>query len=365
MSKPKIIAFYLPQYYPTPHNDEWWGKGFTEWTNVARAKKLFPGHYQPKIPADLGFYDLRLPEIREQQAQLAREAGIEGFCYYEYWFGDGHEELELPFSEVVDSGKPNFPFCLCWANESWKKKSWSKDGAVFDSKLLAEQTYPGEQDIVNHFNARLKAFKDQRYMKYEGRLIYMIYRPLDYPGVQTFMDTWQRLAKENGLPGFYFLGFEFLPELHGAEILQKGFDAIVSCRNSKDHIPSIWSIIRRSSFIINIPRINPYKKMWPRLVTELEKKDDKYIPVLMPNWDHTPRSGARGDLFQGATPEEFGKHCMDVLTAVVKKKNPLCFIKSWNEWGEGNYMEPDLKYGKGYINALRNVIDHLHDTNSD
>ena len=251
MSKPKIIAFYLPQYYPTPHNDEWWGKGFTEWTNVARAKKLFPGHYQPKIPADLGFYDLRLPEIREQQAQLAREAGIEGFCYYEYWFGDGHEELELPFSEVVDSGKPNFPFCLCWANESWKKKSWSKDGAVFDSKLLAEQTYPGEQDIVNHFNARLKAFKDQRYMKYEGRLIYMIYRPLDYPGVQTFMDTWQRLAKENGLPGFYFLGFEFLPELHGAEILQKGFDAIVSCRNSKDHIPSIWSIIRRSSFIIN------------------------------------------------------------------------------------------------------------------
>ena len=365
MSTPKIIAFYLPQYYPTPHNDEWWGKGFTEWTNVARAKKLFPGHYQPKIPADLGFYDLRLSETREQQAQLAREAGIDGFCYYEYWFGNGHEELELPFGEVVDSGKPNFPFCLCWANESWKKKSWSKDGAVFDSKLLAEQTYPGEQDIVNHFNTRLKAFKDQRYMKHEGRLIYMIYRPLDYPDVQTFMDIWQRLAKENGLPGFYFLGFEFLPERHGAEILQKGFDAVVSCRNSKDHIPSIWSIIRRSSFIINIPRINPYKKMWPRLVTKLEKKDDKYIPVLMPNWDHTPRSGARGDLFQGATPEEFGKHCMDTLTAVVKKKNPLCFIKSWNEWGEGNYMEPDLKYGKGYINALRNVLDNLHDSNSD
>ena len=118
-------------------------------------------------------------------------------------------------------------------------------------------------------------------------------------------------------------------------------------------------MVRRASFIINLPRINPYRKMWPRLVTELEKRNDKYIPVLMPNWDHTPRSGARGDLFQGATPEEFEKHCMDTLTAVARKGNPLCFVKSWNEWGEGNYMEPDLKYGKGYIHALRRVVDSL------
>jgi hypothetical protein len=138
-----------------------------------------------------------------------------------------------------------------------------------------------------------------------------------------------------------------------------GYDAVVSCRNSKDHIFSFWYILRRSTFILNIPRINSYKKMWPKLVTNLEKTNDLYIPVLMPNWDHTPRSGARGDLFQGATPEEFEKHCKDALTAVAKKNNPLCFIKSWNEWGEGNYMEPDLKYGKGYIEALRKVIDEL------
>lgn len=357
--KPRIIAFYLPQYHPTPHNDQWWGKGFTEWTNVVRAKKLFPGHYQPKIPADLGFYDLRVPEVREQQVALAREAGIEGFCYYEYWFGNGHEELELPFKEVVKSGKPDYPFCLCWANESWKKKSWSKDGAIFDSKLLAEQTYPGEEDYTKHFYARLDAFKDPRYMKYEGKLIYMVYKPLELPDTKLFMETWQQLAKDNGLPEFYFLGFEFLADIHGEEILKLGYDAVVSCRNSKDHLFSFWYLVRRSTYFINIPRINSYKKMWPKLVTNLEKTNDLYIPVLMPNWDHTPRSGARGDLFQGATPEEFKKHCEDTLTAVAKKKNPLCFVKSWNEWGEGNYMEPDLKYGKGYIKALRSVLDQL------
>ena len=357
--KPRIIAFYLPLYHPTPHNDQWWGKGFTEWTNVVRAKKLFPGHYQPKIPADLGFYDLRVPEVREQQVALAREAGIEGFCYYEYWFGNGHEELELPFKEVVKSGKPDYPFCLCWANESWKKKSWSKDGAIFDSKLLAEQTYPGEEDYTKHFYARLDAFKDPRYMKYEGKLIYMVYKPLELPDTKLFMETWQQLAKDNGLPEFYFLGFDFLADIHGEEILKLGYDAVVSCRNSKDHLFSFWYLVRRSTYFINIPRINSYKKMWPKLVTNLEKTNDLYIPVLMPNWDHTPRSGARGDLFQGATPEEFKKHCEDTLTAVAKKKNPLCFVKSWNEWGEGNYMEPDLKYGKGYIKALRSVLDQL------
>lgn len=196
-------------------------------------------------------------------------------------------------------------------------------------------------------------------MKHEGKLIYMVYKPFELPDTKLFMDTWQRLAKENGLPEFYFLGFEFLADLHGEDILKLGYDAVVSCRNSKDHIFSLWYLIRRSTYFINIPRINSYKKMWPKLVTNLEKTNDLYIPVLMPNWDHTPRSGARGDLFQGATPEEFGKHCEDALTAVVKKRNPLCFIKSWNEWGEGNYMEPDLKYRKGYIEALRKVIDNL------
>lgn len=149
--KARVIALYLPQFHPIPENDAWWGKGFTEWTNVAKAKPLFKGHYQPHIPADLGFYDLRLPEVREAQAELAREAGIEGFCYWHYWFGNGRRLLERPFNEVLESGKPDFPFCLAWANHSWSSNSWKKGFALQKNTLLLEQTYPGEQDYIDHF----------------------------------------------------------------------------------------------------------------------------------------------------------------------------------------------------------------------
>ena len=358
--KPQIIAFYLPQYHPTPHNDKWWGKGFTEWTNVAKAKPLFRGHEQPKIPTDLGFYDLRLPEIREQQAELAREAGVDGFCYYEYWFGNGHEELERPFHEVVESGKPEFPFCLCWANESWYRKFWNNDGAVVDKKILAEQTYPGKEDYEKHFLARLKAFQDPRYIKAEGRLLYVIYKPFDNPEVKHFMDTWQTLAQKHGLPGFCFVAFTFLAETEGEDILAKGFDMVISCRNNQDKIHNFsWALRKAKSILFNRPRIKSYKKIWPTLISDLERKNNKYIPVIMPNWDHTPRSGTSGDLFVGSTPQEFEKHCCDVLASISKKENPLVFLKSWNEWGEGNYMEPDLRYGKGMIKALRNAIDKV------
>ena len=359
--KPKIIAFYLPQYHPTEHNNLWWGKGFTEWTNVAKAKPLFKGHYQPKIPADLGFYDLRLSEIRQQQAVLAKEAGINAFCYYEYWFGEGEEELDMPLREVVNSGEPEFPFCLCWANESWYQKSWNRDGAIVDKKVLALQRYPGDADIKAHFNARLHAFQDHRYLKYNGKLIYIIYKPLDHPNVQGFIELWQELAKEHGLPEFYFLGFSFLADTEGKQILQKGFDGVISCRNNRDKIHNIaWLFRKVKSLILHRPRIYSYKKVWPKLISNLERHDNHYIPVIMPNWDHTPRSGINGDVLKHATPKEFRKHCIDVICSVEKKENPLIFIKSWNEWGEGNYMEPDIKFGHGYINALRDAINSVY-----
>ena len=162
MGKVRVIAFYLPQFYPTPENDEWWEPGFTEWTNVARAKPLFRGHNQPRIPRDLGFYDLRVPETREKQAQLAREASIEGFCYWHYWFGNGKRLLANVFREVVETGKPDFPFCLCWANHSWYQKTWDPNKP---NKLLIEQTYPGVNDSEAHFYEMLPAFKDKRYMR--------------------------------------------------------------------------------------------------------------------------------------------------------------------------------------------------------
>ena len=221
MSKPRLIAFYLPQFYPTKENDEWWQKGFTEWTNVGRTKPLFPGHHQPKVPADLGYYDLRVPEVREQQAELAREAGIEGFCYWHYWFA-GRRLLDRVFREVVNSGSPDFPFCLCWANHSWYKKVW--DPKKGKDKLLVEQTYPGVQDYINHFEAMLPAFKDQRYMKLNGKLLFGIFAPLDFQDFSLFKDTWNKLAIQNGLEGFYFFGLCYGID-KADDVIQNGYDA--------------------------------------------------------------------------------------------------------------------------------------------
>ena len=204
--KPRIIALYLPQFHPIPENDKWWGAGFTEWTNVAKAKPLFRGHLQPRIPADLGFYDLRLPEVRELQASLAKESGIEGFCYYHYWFGRGRQLLERPFNEVVACGRPDFPFCLCWANHTWSNKTWERKSAIQKDSVLIEQQYPGVEDDIAHFNSLLAAFKDRRYMTVDGKLLFVLYNPYDMPHVERFMETWRKLARENGLPGFHFVG---------------------------------------------------------------------------------------------------------------------------------------------------------------
>ena len=198
--KPRVIAFYLPQFYPTPENDAWWEPGFTEWTNVA--KPLFKGHYQPRIPRDLGFYDLRVPETREKQATLAKQAGVEGFCYWHYWFGNGIQLLSRVFDEVLESGEPNFPFCLGWANHSWYSKTWDKNG---QDKLLMEQTYPGKDDYINHFNYALRAFRDKRYLFIEDKPIFYIFDALNVP--DDFLILWNTLAKNNGFPnGICFIG---------------------------------------------------------------------------------------------------------------------------------------------------------------
>ena len=165
--KARVLAYYLPQFHPFPENDEWWGKGFTEWTNVGKAKNLFPGHYQPRVPADLGYYDLRVPETREAQAQLARDAGVEGFIYWHYWFA-GKELMERPFDEVLASGKPDFPFALAWANQTWQGFNF---GVNDERNVLIEQTYPGDEDYIAHFNKVLPAFKDKRYIQYRQAYI--------------------------------------------------------------------------------------------------------------------------------------------------------------------------------------------------
>lgn len=356
MSKPRIIAFYLPQFYPTPENDEWWGKGFTEWTNVGKAKPLFKGHYQPKVPADLGYYDLRLPEVREAQANLAHEAGIEGFCYWHYWF-EGKRILDRVFEEVVNSRKPDFPFCLCWANHSWYKKTWNNDGK---DQLLIKQTYPGIEDYINHFYAMLPAFKDPRYMKVHGKLIFGIFAPFDLPEPQEFFDCWNKLAKENGLEGFFFFGYTILPN-KGQDILKKGFNAVVI-----DYIRA--SIINKGlvfrgfvKFIreyLKLPYVVKYST-YAKYLLESFYPSDKIYPSIDPNFDHSPRSGAKGTILVDSTPKNWGKLCREIFakTELRSHEDNLIFIKAWNEWGEGNYLEPDIRHGKGYLTQLKSAID--------
>ena len=362
MKFPQIIAFYLPQFHPTPENDEWWGKGFTEWTNVGKAKPLYKGHYQPRIPADLGYYDLRLPEVREQQAQLAKEAGIYGFCYWHYWFGNGKRLLERIWDEVIESGKPDFPICLGWANHSWYAKLWDKTAK---DKLLIEQLYPGIDDYKNHFNLALKAFKDERYIKYKEKPVFFIYDAIAVP--KEFIDCWNQLAKENGFKdGICFIG-RLIKNEDYQTLLDKGFDFVMAERMS--NISQKRGYIRRrlhqiKNILFRKPRnYYLYSEAYPYFVDDEFDYKDNFIPTIIPCWDHSPRSTGKGIILHNSTPKLFRKHIRQVINAIKNKPKDkqIVFLKSWNEWAEGNYMEPDLKWGKSYIEALRKELDLFKD----
>ena len=354
MAKPRVIAFYLPQFHPIPENDEWWGKGFTEWTNVARAKPLFPGHYQPRIPADLGFYDLRVPEVREAQAELARNAGIEGFCYWHYWFDEGRRLLERPFSEVLASGKPDFPFCLAWANENWYAKLWDKN--VRKDRLLMEQTYKGEGQYERHFYDVLPALRDKRYIKIGGRPVFMIYKPLASSEIPSFISTWRRLAAENGLPGIYLIGHCINDRENLEEYRKLDLDSInVCCMNGfakrRSFINKGVSYLWRHAF--KRPYIVSFKSASRLFFDKCADSAPDICPSIITGWDHTPRSGAKGSVFKNGTPAQFGEH---VRTVLDNARGEFVFVKSWNEWAEGNYLEPDMKYGHQFLDVLKDEI---------
>jgi hypothetical protein len=351
----KIIAYYLPQYHPIKENNEWWGAGFTEWTNVGKAKKYYKNHYQPKVPKDLGYYDLRIADVRKQQALLAKEAGIDGFCYWHYWFGNGTRLLEMPFNEVLKSGEPDFPFCLGWANESWKAKVWDFNNTKKD-RILIEQLYPGEQDYVDHFYAVLDAFKDKRYLKYNNKPIFVLYKPFLIPDTLNFISIWRKLALIEGLTGIHFIGYtERTSNID--PIMKMGFDAVNIVRNGE--YAYNLSLIKKILFpsilykFFKKPLIISYDLMIQYFVQKEEKENHVY-PSIIPNWDHTPRSGYKGSVFHKSTPELFSKHVKQLFEAISNKKeeDKIVFLKSWNEWGEGNYMEPDIKFGKKYIEVL-------------
>jgi len=357
-TKARVIAFYLPQYHPIPENDKWWGKGFTEWTNVGKAKALFKGHYQPRVPADLGYYDLRVAETRKAQADMAREYGVEGFIYWHYWFGNGKRLIERPFNEVLASGEPDFPFCLAWANETWKGFAHG----MTNRNVLIEQLYPGVEDYTAHFYEVLPALKDKRYITIDGKPMFMIYKPVGESEVKVFMDTWLKLASENGLSGIYFVGHCIDSKFTVKDVLANGFDAVNSTRlfnytlNHRSFGQKVYNRLNR--IFRNVPLAYPYKTVSKYFINPEEDKIENVFPSIIPGWDHTARSGREGLVLTNSTPAYFERHVKEVVEIVKNKEqeHKIIFLKSWNEWAEGNYMEPDLRWGKKYLKSLKKLI---------
>jgi hypothetical protein len=365
--KARIIAFYLPQFHPIPENDKWWGKGFTEWTNVGKSKPLFKGHYQPRVPSDLGYYDLRLSEVREAQANMAKEAGIEGFMYWHYWFGNNKTVLDMPFKEVLKTGKPNFPFCFGWANHSWSNKTWvSHKTGKTGNNVIFQQEYLGITDYIKHFEYCLPAFLDERYIKVHNKPLFYIYNPLDIKDWEIFSNTWNELAIKNGLEGIHFVGsncdfaknIPIISNMKGMNgIAASGFqDALIKISGFLRF--KIQMIIHNKyDFDFGSTMKYPYKELIKYQLLQEDKKDNIY-PVVIPQMDSTPRRGKKAVVVTDSTPALFKKHLNEAVSLILHKNSEdrLIFLRSWNEWGEGNYVEPDLKYGHDYLNAIKDVI---------
>lgn len=359
MKKLRAIALYLPQFHPIPENDAWWGKGFTEWTNVARARPRYRGHCQPRLPADLGYYDLRVPEVREQQAEMAREYGIHGFCYYHYWF-NGKRILERPFDEVLLSGKPDFPFMLCWANENWTK-AW--DGG--ENAILIKQEYSFEDDI-KHIRQLVPIFKDSRYIKVNQKPVFCIYRASLFPDIRRTIALWREEAGRANME-LYLCGFESFAQ-EGDELIEMGFDATVEFqphalkKNGYLKYRNIFNrIINKISRMAISRPIRSELYSYRKYVNYLCKQGMpgyKRYPCVIPNWDNSPRRQGVFFAFKKSTPAlyyQWLKYAIDIFKPYGEDEN-FIFINAWNEWGEGNYLEPDQKWGRAYLEKTKKAI---------
>lgn len=364
MKKARVIAFYLPQYHPTPENDKYWGKGFTEWTNVAKAQSLFKGHYQPRIPADLGFYDLRLSQIREDQAAMAKEAGIEGFMYWHYWFGNGVMTLQDIFEDVLKSGKPDYPFCLGWANHTWSNKTWTKGKNFQKDTIIFEMKYPGEKDWIDHFYYCLPAFKDKRYIRVDGNPLFVIWDAMSMPDCKQFINCWRELARQNNIKDIHFVAIRYGKKATKQQLMDLGFDAINNTNQSEAEDQALGNVYFKKgrSLLVRLTRgvvlrkFN-YKNIIKNLVTQQDSEENVY-PTIISGYDRTARAGRKATIYYNYTPNLFKNHASEIINAVQKKKDEhrIIFLKSWNEWAEGNYIEPDLKYGKAFLNVLKELL---------
>ncbi len=343
----RAIAFYLPQFHPIPENDRWWGKGFTEWTNVARARPGFVGHYQPRLPADFGFYDLRVPETLEEQAAVAREHGIHGFCYHYYWFA-GKRLLERPVEMMRTSGRPEFPYCFCWANENWTRR-W--DGA--DDDVLIAQS-PSKADDERFIRDLLPHLRDARYIRVEGRPLILVYRVGMLPDPQATAATWRAVCRREGVGDPYLCAARTYdtgdPALYG-------FDALVEF---PPHDTRVLTVNLRVELINPEFRGSIYD--YREFVHDvLERPEPSYPdhPTVMPGWDNSARRPELANIFINATPELYEVWLREVVERVVARRRPeerLVFINAWNEWAESAYLEPDRRFGRQFLLATRRAL---------
>jgi lipopolysaccharide biosynthesis protein len=343
----RIIAFYLPQFHPIVENDAWWGKGFTEWTNVRKARPNFIGHYQPHVPDELGYYDLRNPPVREAQARLAREHGVDGFCYYYYWF-NGRRLLEAPLNEMVASGKPDFPFCVCWANENWTRR-W--DG--LDHEVLMAQHYTLE-DSREFIRSLKPLFQDARYIRVDGRPLLLVYKAGLIPDIDATVSLWRAEARAAGFGDLYLVACQTTGEMNPVRL---GFDAGVEFPPHGHH--AIWLNARID---LTNPVFSGLVTSYRALVVQsLSRQVDEFklLRTVVPGWDNTARRQDNGTVFVGSSPEIFEHWVKKMATATLERfrgDERLMFVNAWNEWGEGCHLEPDVRHGLQYLESLRSAV---------
>lgn len=345
----KAIAIYLPQFHRIPENDEWWGEGFTEWTNVRQGKPQFWGHYQPHVPhPDIGYYDLTDPSVMEKQAQLARQFGIHGFCFYYYWF-NGRRLLEMPSDRLLSSGKPDFPFCFCWANENWTRR-W--DGQEQEVLMGQEHSYESDERFIQDM---LPALRDRRYIRINGRPLLAVYRPGLLPDPKATFTHWRNVCRREGLGEIYLAGFKAF-DLHDPEPF--GLDAAVEfpphhCKVDKSN--------REELPVFNdfCGAIFDYRKVAENL---LNHPGGNFILFrgVMPGWDNTARRQKHGSIWAHSDPQLYCRWLHRAVLQTRRHPNPderLIFINSWNEWAEGAHLEPDERYGYAWLNATRLALE--------
>ena len=364
MKAPKILAFLLPQFHRIPENDQWWGDGFTEWTNVKKARPLFTAHAQPRVPLANNYYDLTDAATQEWQAELARQHGLHGFCYYHYWF-NGKQLLEQPFNLVLNRGKPDFPFCLAWANEPWTR-TW--DGG--DSHVLMRQTYGGPVQWEQHFSYLLRAFQDPRYIRVEGKPVFLIYRTESISVCPEMLACWRELATQNGLPGLHVVSMLTYFEGDNRKSLFDGFAEfepmfsmmrLPFLANKVEQLFNKWTRLlwQHVGTAPNAPQSRDYATLW-RAISR-RKLPQGHYPGAFVDWDNTPRKGFNKSwVMRNVSLSVFASGFAAQYRKACKANAEFLFVNAWNEWAEGTYLEPDEARGAAFLEVIARVSDSIN-----